>query len=111
MEVPVDAAVDIAIAAAEMEQSSKSPAHAIANADALQLIASRFAVYLDRGFWHSLGFGPACASITPARATSCKHGIGGENLDCNCGGRFYFDEGASCWVCENCGRDPSGETV
>ena len=74
-------------------------------------IASRFAVYLDRGFWHSLGFGPARASITPARATSCKDDIGGENLDCNCGGRFYFDEGASCWVCENCGRDPSGETV
>ena len=110
MEVPVDADVDIAIAAAEMEQSSKSPAHAIANADALQLIASRFAVYLDRGFWHSLGFGPAVAS-NACKSVSCHDDIGGENLDCNCGGRFYFDEGASCWVCENCGRDPSGETV
>jgi hypothetical protein len=35
-EVPVDAAVDTVTAAAEMEQSSKSPAHAIANAEALR---------------------------------------------------------------------------
>jgi len=35
----------------------------------------------------------------------------GESMDCNCGGRFYYDEGASTYVCESCGRDPSGETV
>ena len=32
-------------------------------------------------------------------------------MDCNCGGAYYFDESASCYVCENCGRDPDGETV
>jgi hypothetical protein len=32
-------------------------------------------------------------------------------MDCNCGGRFYYDEGASCMVCESCGRDPDGEVV
>ena len=32
-------------------------------------------------------------------------------MDCNCGGRFYFDETASCLVCESCGRDPDGEVV
>ena len=109
MELAEEAA-DVAVGAAAMELSSAKLAVVTASADALQLIASRFAVYLERGFWHTLGFGPACAS-NARKSVSCHDDIGGENLDCNCGGRFYYDEGASCWVCENCGRDPSGETV
>jgi len=30
---------------------------------------------------------------------------------CNCGGAFYYDHGANCLVCEECGRDPSGEVI
>ena len=102
---------DAVIAVAVMELSSVKLAVVIANSDALRTIASCLVVYLDWGFWLPLGFGLAEASITPARAVSCKQDMGGEYMDCNCGGRFYYDEGASCWVCESCGRDPSGETV
>ena len=52
---------DAVIVVAAMELLSVRPAVVTANAEALQLIASRFAVYLFRGFWHSLGFGPAGA--------------------------------------------------
>ena len=30
---------------------------------------------------------------------------------CNCGGSFYFDETASCLVCDQCGKDINGEVV
>lgn len=32
-------------------------------------------------------------------------------MDCNCGGRFRYDEWADCMVCESCGRDEDGEVI
>ena len=57
---PAEEVADVAVGAAAMELSSVKLAVVTANAEDCE-IASRFAVYLYRGFWHSLGFGPAGA--------------------------------------------------
>ncbi len=65
---PAEEAADVAIGAAVMEHASANLAAVTVNAETDQTVGLSVTGFARKGFWHSLGFDPVDASITPARA-------------------------------------------